>query len=139
MCSHIRSGRAHNTLEFPRLLFEVIPFWIGGMLRNLLLDRVCSVPPSSVKDLPFALETPSPPDGFVRPADPTMGKMIARMFCVLSVLLSYALPLPAPPSIYLGLMIGPRKRGSMQTPTPHSALRPPLIHPQRAKVTIESL
>jgi hypothetical protein len=49
--------------------------------------------------------------------------MIARMFCVLSVLLPYDLPLPAPPSIYLGLMIGPRKRGSMPTPTPRSALR----------------
>ena len=79
-----------------------------------------SVPPSSVKDLSFTL----PPDGFVRLAGPTVGKMIARMFCVLSVLLPHALPLPAPPSIYLGLMIAPRKRVSMPTPTPHSALRP---------------
>jgi len=84
---------------------------------------VRSVPPSSVKDLSFTL----PPDGFVRLAGPTVGKMLARMFCVLSVLLPHALPLlplPAPPSIYLGLMIAPRKRVSMPTPTPHSALRP---------------
>jgi hypothetical protein len=29
-------------LEFPRSLFEGIAFWTGGMLRNLLLDFVCS-------------------------------------------------------------------------------------------------
>jgi hypothetical protein len=77
----------HNTLGFPRLLFEVIAFWTGGVLR-IFFSIVCFVPPSRVKDLPFALRTPSPPDGFVRLADPPMGRMIARMFCVLSVLLT---------------------------------------------------
>jgi hypothetical protein len=57
------------------------------MLRNLLLDRALR---ASV-----ARQYPSlPPDRFVRLAGPRVGKMIARMFCILSVLFPYALPLP---------------------------------------------
>jgi hypothetical protein len=62
-------------------------------------SRLCFVPPSRLKDLPFALGTPSAQDGFVRPADPTMGKMIVWMFCVLSVLLS--LRSSSAPSVWL--------------------------------------
>ena len=65
------------------MLFEVIAIWTGGVLRNLLLDRVLR---ASVARQGFAFETPSPPDGFVYLADPAMGRMIPWTSCVLSVL-----------------------------------------------------
>jgi hypothetical protein len=36
----VTNNRVHNTLGLPRLLFEVVAFWVGGMLRLFLL--VCA-------------------------------------------------------------------------------------------------
>jgi hypothetical protein len=47
------------------------------MLRNLLLDRVLR---ACIASQGRTLETPSSPDGFVRLADPTMGKRVLGRF-----------------------------------------------------------
>jgi hypothetical protein len=56
---HIRSGRAHNTLESPKSLFELITFWAGECF-GLSFSIVCSMLPLRLKDLPLTL----PLDGF---------------------------------------------------------------------------
>jgi hypothetical protein len=76
----------HNTLGFPRLLFEVLVRFGVGECFGVYLSIVCS---SCLRCASRIRSRDSfPPDGFLRPADPTMGKMIAWVPYVLSILAS---------------------------------------------------
>ncbi len=69
MVLRVTISLAHNTLEFPQLLFKVlVRFGPGECFRNLLLDCVLrAYGRSCVKDFPL---TSSSGFGFLRPGGP---------------------------------------------------------------------
>ncbi len=76
--TYSRTSRAHNTLEFARLLFEVLVRFGPGECFGFSLSTVCDCvfsPCLCRAPRIFALLLLSSGFGFLRPADPVRGKL----------------------------------------------------------------